>query len=860
MNLHNLQHKSVALFSYAKRLCCGLVFLLFFTSKTFAQQPEKPEELGLMLTVPRVGSTEVSALIQGDTVYLSISNVFDYLKIKNQLSADLDSVNGFFLTPANTYTISKPKNKIFYQDKLYSLQSSSLLRTETDLYLRADYFGKIFGLDCEFDFRSLSITLKTKLELPVVREMQMEAIRKNISQLRGERKADTNIGRTFPLFRLGMADWGVTASRYANGIIDTRLSLAAGAMVLGGEANANLTITPGQPLDDRLQNYRWRYVNNNNELLRQISVGKVSSESISTLTSAVKGLQLTNAPTTYRKSFGTYTISNTTEPGWTVELYVNNILVNYTKADASGFYTFEVPLVYGSSAVKLRFYGPWGEEKTKEESIVVPFNFLPLNQFEYTFTGGLVKEGSENPYGRLSLKYGLANFLTVGGGMEYYGAVTSGRYMPYASAALRLMSRLILYGEHAMGVRTKAILNYRHRSDLQVDINYTKYNPEQTAVKVLEERRAVISMPFRGKSYSVFSRLTFMQSSEPKTKTTAAEFLLSSFFSGVSTNFTTYAILNQPQNPQLRSTLSLTFRLPKQIRFTQQMQYEYAARNFSIMRSEVEKTIFKTGFLTLSYDRNMIAKSNGFSVGLRLNLSGMQAAASAQQYGGLMTTSAALRGSLLYDDNISKLQFNNQSNVGRGALSIVPFLDVNCNGKRDPGEQKVCGLKLRINGGQITHCNKDTTIQIMGLEAYANYLLELDKNSFDNVAWQIKKPLINVVADPNYFKIIEVPVSVVGEVEGKVLMQSANGETGQGRVIVRFYKDGKQVAKVMTESDGYFDYMGFVPGTYTAEIDSEQLQKLNLVSMPGKLSFTINANKEGDLLQDLKFLLKKNDE
>ena len=31
---------------------------------------------------------------------------------------------------------------------------------------------------------------------------------------------------------------------------------------------------------------------------------------------------------------------------------MNNVLISYVKADASGFYTFQVPLVYGNSDVK----------------------------------------------------------------------------------------------------------------------------------------------------------------------------------------------------------------------------------------------------------------------------------------------------------------------------------------------------------------------------------------------------------------------------------------------------------------------------------------------------------------------------
>ena len=58
-------------------------------------------------------------------------------------------------------------------------------------------------------------------------------------------------------------------------------------------------------------------------------------------------------------------MSDRTEPDWIVELYVNNVLVDYTTADASGFYTFQVPLVYGNTIVKLKFYRALGRRKNQ---------------------------------------------------------------------------------------------------------------------------------------------------------------------------------------------------------------------------------------------------------------------------------------------------------------------------------------------------------------------------------------------------------------------------------------------------------------------------------------------------------------
>jgi hypothetical protein len=103
------------------------------------------------------------------------------------------------------------------------------------------------------------------------------------------------------------------------------------------------TYNNSAPFNEKQQRYLWRYVNNDFAPLRQIMAGKIHAGALSSLYNPVIGVQLTNTPTTYRRSFGTYLLSDHTEPGWTVELYVNNVLVDFTKADASGFFSFQVP-------------------------------------------------------------------------------------------------------------------------------------------------------------------------------------------------------------------------------------------------------------------------------------------------------------------------------------------------------------------------------------------------------------------------------------------------------------------------------------------------------------------------------------
>lgn len=838
-----------------------------YVSTSSAHEPGQGEydEVLIIVSVPRIGTVELPAVIFGEKVYLPVKQLFDYLKIWNTISADLRTVEGFFINPASTYSINKSWNQVSYAGKKYQLQSSDMILTETGLYLRSDYFGLVFGLNCQFNFRSLTVNLTTTVELPALREMKMESLHKNLSQLKNERKADSTIKRSFSLLRLGMLDWSVISTREMNSKQNTRFSLGIGAILAGGEANLFLNHYTDRAFRMREQYYFWRHVNNENKVLKQVVLGKILANPASSIFSGITGVQLSNTPTTFRRSFGTYTLSDYTEPDWTVELYVNNVLVNFTKADASGFFTFDVPMVYGNSVIRLRFYGPWGEEKIKDQNLSIPFNFLPQHKLEYTLSAGVVDDNRNSRFGRGQFNYGLSKRITVGGGVEYLGNIGH-RQMPFVNTSVRLGSGMFFNGEYIHGVRASGVLSYRLKSNLRFEVNYLRFDKDQRAIRInyLDEKKLVISKPLRGNRFTAFTRFTLNQftlSAQPKnTKYTSLELLLSAVALGVSTNLTNYAVINERGVPLAYTNLAMTKRLKGGFSLLPQAQYEYNRKQFSLLRMEVEKSLFNRGFLNLSYERDL--KNNTFiaGIGFRYNFSFAQAAFSVRRNRQQSTSMQTLRGGVLFDSRTGYLGLSDQNSVGRGGLIVAPYLDLNCNNKRDPGEPPAPGLKMKINGGRVQRNERNHTLRVTGLDAYTSYFVEFDKNSFDNIAWQIKTTTLRVGIDPNHFTFLEVPVSVMGEVNGTVYFKGKFGTEGLGRIIVNIYNsDSVRVARTITETDGYFTYLGLAPGNYFVAVDGEQLRKLKMQSATELIPVTLKRTREGDAKGGLVFVLSSTD-
>jgi hypothetical protein len=261
-----------------------------------------------------------------------------------------------------------------------------------------------------------------------------------------------------------------------------------------------------------------------------------------------------------------------------------------------------------------------------------------------------------------------------------------------------------------------------------------------------------------------------------------------------------------------------------------QAQYNYTDGEFMTAKLGLEKRVLQKGYINLSWERNFRHGITLGEIGMRYDFSFAQTGISARQTNKQSTFVQYARGSFINDRPTRWLKADNRTNVGRGGISVVAFLDLNANGLRDPGEPKAPGLNIRSNAGTLERSEKDTTIHITGLEPYVKYFIEIDESSFENISWRLDKKSYAVVADPNMLKMIEIPIFVRGEATGTVTIEEKGARRGLGRIIVSFINSSNvTVGRALTEEDGYYSYFGLAPGMYQVV--------LTLPSCAGSASF-----------------------
>ncbi len=802
------------------------------------------ESFTVSVVFDKCGIKNFNALYSEDrSVYLPVTEIFDYLKINEKQDLNAEKIEGFFINETQKYVIDHKALQIYFNGIQYALKNRDLINDNGLIFIRKELLEQIFGFRINFDFRSLSAKIDADFEFPLTRIQAIEKARENIAGIHSTSKVDTILNRQYHWFRAGMTDWSLTTNTMLKYNSEIRGGLGFGAELFGGETNLLLNFSNREKFSRNMQRYNWRWVDNNFKFARQIQAGRVNSKSVASLLYPMDGIVITNSSTTVRKTLGNYVIADHTNPDWIVELYINKVLTEYVKADASGFYHFTVPIVYGSNQLTLRFYGPNGEEWSLEKELFMPYNILPKGEFEYRVTGGTELDSLHSKFARAEFNYGVNRWLTVGGGYEYLSSIPGNRDIPFGNLTFQPLTRLIITGEYAYGVRTKATLNYNIKGSV-FNLDYTYYHPGQKAIvyNYREERLANIIVPVHIGKFSLTSRAGIRQNIFENFDFNTGELSFSGYFNNLNVNIENIFNWSNFGSSNFLTNFTLGIRCLKNLTIRPSVQYNFSLNKIMSYRLETEKRVLKNGFIALNYENNPMQNYSSLNLSFRYDFSFMSSYLSAFINKTSPQIASSFRGSVAFGSG-SKVLSDSHEMVGRSGLTFIAFVDENHNGTKDPGEPAFPNLNVRCNGGKLIFSKQDSLTHIVGLEPFVEQLITIDDSNFDFISWRVAKKNIKLTTDPNQFKKIFVPIQPMCEITGMIIDQESGA--GKSRMLINIVDtENKVVAHTISESDGYFSYLGLKPGNYKVSIDPEQLNILNLKC--GSVAVNLEQSYQGD--------------
>lgn len=864
--------------SYCKYILT-LVWLLILPVLLNAQNKKNEDtEVYLAFRYRGVVNTVVTAYYKNNEFYLPVNELFSLLHINTRTIGLI--VEGKYLQEQIPYSINFSSNTIRFGKSVYRISADEYLIKDLDFFLSPSFFEKVFGLSFSIDFNNLALSLDTGFSMPVVAELMREQKREMSQRNKnGDKQYPLRYGRKYSLFDAGFVDYNLSANHnFSDQQTFWNFNSSVGTQFAGGDFQGTVfgNYSDGSTVL-ATNNMRWRYVINNNPVLSGITIGQTTTDGV--INNAYKGIRLTNEPIQPRRYFDEYEVSGTTIPQSEIELYLNNLLVDFQMADDAGNYRFLTPLSYGSSQLDLKIYGPTGQVIQHSDRLLIPFTFLPKGVINYHINAGeletQLKGNTGNNYvfqGDASL--GLTNWLTSKIGTEHYSGDVTNHTSLFSSLSARIDKHYIMTVELVSSAYYRTTLNAVYGNASGFNIDYTNYTSHSDIYNSAgDDQKYIVSffyptrlfaLPINFRVYNYtriknnintstyrfdlnvrLDKLNYRVSYKERVTDTYNPFDFTSV-SQVETALTYNFSRNRSVSPYLRGSFIRS-------------QLSFSPKNYKFETGEIlfSKNILRKGKFQITAGRDFKFNSNMLRVNFVLDLNRIRTNTtySSSQNNAVLTQD--VRGSIGFDSNYNQFILSSRNQVGRAGTAIKLYIDNNSNGRFDRDDEIIPENALRIDKTGASNTSEKGVTYFTQMQPYYTYNLELNKSLLENPMLVPEFDKFSIITDPNRFKKIEIPFYMSGVIEGMVEKENSKGQKqGIGGLKLILTNEDKEIPQeIRTFSDGSFYSYEVPPGRYVLKVDPGQLTILKSKAIPEKIEFRVKPLSDGDFIEDLRFLL-----
>lgn len=858
-----------------KVMMIAIAFCLFSSNRTYAQQ----EEVLLSFHHAAVGHVYVNSIYNTQTndIFLPVIELFSLLEINYQSDINNFTIRGNYITPNNPYVINFSAMQVQLGKKLHPLKPEDFRIGELDFFLTPKIFEELFGLSFTLNIDQLTLSLETTQPLPIQERITRELARKRMEGLEvNNQDFPLRYDRKRSIYSGSMIDYSVNADYTANAQ-SLGYTFTGGMEVLGGDLQGTVLGTHSTQGYNFFQTdgLRWRYAIRDNDFISGIMAGQTSTTGLQPLN--INGISLTNDPIEPRQMYETTVVDGTTMPESEVELYVNERLTEFKRADELGYYRFNVPISYGTTRISLRIYTPNGEIIVSDKQMQVPFTFLPKGIFSYNVQAGQTENYGIDSLGRQWIAHGnvamgLTNWLTGSFGSQFLGnSLNSDNLMYYGSLSARLAKQYLLNLDAAPNYFYRLTGSVIYANNLSMNFIYTRFDGQSifNSYQATDNLSANFYLPIRIKGFSSGFRFSGEHYILPNGNQTTyrtdfsvrigkADFrfnyrdnveksnLNTNFGQGLLTGALTYTLARTPGIPVYVRGMYLRTQSLYNVRDNKMQETEF----------DLSRTILKTGRIDASVAYNYQTRSINTRLGLTLDLNSLRSVTTAYTAGKKFTARQSVTGSLGWDIPNEIIVPSNRQQVGRAGAAVLMFVDNNNDGHYNKGEQLLPYRGVKLDRTTNMQIGEDSILRLTQLQSYYKYNLSVNRNAIPDPTLVPIKDDFSFIADPNQFKQIEIPFYRGGIAEGAVFVNRDGKEVGQGGLRLLLKAVDKEFQTVVrTMSDGNFYVMDLAPGKYTMEIDPIQLGFLNVVCVPEKIEFEIRTLAEGDYVEGLTITL-----
>jgi hypothetical protein len=847
------------------------LLLAALLAPTAAHAQAVPDTTGLEpilieLSVGRYGSRTVPAYRSSGDALLPVLQLAELA----ELQATLLSTAAIELTvrqDRHPVVLDPTRWEIRAPDVTLELTPADRLIKADDQYLSTRVLSRLLHVTFAVNWSELSVAVLDADSLPIGRRLARE--RAHALFRRSGREGGPDLALETERIRWdGMVlDYSVLApSQDLMG--SGAWSAGLGANLFGGSLQSRLA-SAGPPRDGDVRvDASWTGVWRKSRYVTQLRLGDGLATGPRPRT--VRGLTLSNAPFLRSSLFGDIGFEGALGPGWEIEAYRGGRLIALDSADATGRFSFDLPVEYGENAMDFVAYGPFGEVRRFNRNYRVSGDVIPDRKVEYGLTVGACRTDACAASANLDLRYGISSRWTVRGGVDrFWRDSLAGLSHPYLGLGGSIGNAWGVEVEAVASAVVRGALRYEPSQDLRVITEFHDFASGVTAPLLTPIGRRtqwtteLLARPLRGRD-DIYLEGSVDRITASNGETTSGRLGLSLYASrfrlapavrhvrfadptGTATN-ESFASLN---------TFSLPFPElgPVLGRVTTRTVLEV---------SHGGDVALAGGYLARELNQHMQVEAGAtWTRGLGTSLSifvstllpSLRATTSmtAPPVGAAMV-SQYVQGSVLYEPGRRQMAFASGPSLERAGISGRVFLDVNGDGRWQPDERTINGVRVRA--GFVTALSDSSgRYRIWDLPAFEPVLVAVDSSTLVSPLWRPAYNSVSVETGPNRFRSVDIPIVPAGVIEGRVVRQTVDSTVPVPGLRLLLRRHGSsQTVQLVTFSDGGFYLIGVKPGTYELSVDPGTLARLELSAWP--IGFAMPSSPDGATVDGLELRLE----
>ncbi len=375
-----------------------------------AEQPIPEELLFQVVMDPWLIADGIFAYQLQSQYYLPILALAEGFEFFVESDLERGRVSGWVVKEDNTFVIDTQRGEYIIRGKKKPLPPNTVLQSleidEFDFYVQLDFLNEIWPVTMQVDLSTLSIDVEPQEKLAF--QSRFDRLeRKDVTLIRAALNDEAG-SKSFPYLSnepqlIGKPILDLQSSYVYNAAQRTKnmTTTISGTQQLG-KAIADYAATYAyndkdgleRPASIRLRLEKEAEKGGDNNLwlgLRKVQGGDVSVRQRDLIDSSIggRGVFVSSFGRDGGSEFDRITVEGTGPPGWEIELYNNNRIIEFGEVEPDGEYRFEdVVLNFGNNQIRIVLFGPQGQVREIVKNHSVGGKMLSPGDFRYS--GGII--------------------------------------------------------------------------------------------------------------------------------------------------------------------------------------------------------------------------------------------------------------------------------------------------------------------------------------------------------------------------------------------------------------------------------------------------------------------------------------